>query len=435
MTNIVYLRGQPEPIAHFLRIGASGHRRLEELLAAGRLPYSRFVADAGAFFRQADLIQALRTAGCELVLDTNVAELSVIGRYQGAAKAAPWANATGVLTEGHFGPDSRWQDVIAQIARFVATQGITRVMAPSHFLSEAADSWLRTDLNSCAQLRRALDAEGCEDVAIDYPLMITNASLNDAAQRKALIGSLAGAPIDSLWLRVSGYGADATAAAMRKYIAAARDFHELGSPLVADSVGGLSGLAALAFGATSGIAHGVAEKERFDTSSWHKPPPPPDPEKKRGGNAHVVMLPGLDRLLKPAQAEVLIGAAGARRLLSCGDRGCCPHGFEDTLKDPKGHYLRQRASEYASLSAVPELRRTQHFLDTTLSQADRTARQIAKLRLNDEKLIALVNQNASRLDRMRVVLDNLKETEAVSTRSTGFPPAGRLGQSGLGRGR
>lgn len=435
MTNIVYLHGQPQPIAHFLRIGSSGHRRLEELLAAGRLPYSRFVVDAGAFARQADLIQALRAAGNELVLDTNVAELSVVGRYQGAVKAAPWADANGVLTESHFANVRSGQDVVAKIARFVAEEGITRVMAPSHLLSEAADSWLGTDLKSCAQLRRALDAEGCEHVAIDYPLMITNGSLNDSAQRKALIGALAGAPVDSIWLRVSGYGADATAAGLRKYIAAARDFHELRTPLVADSVGGLSGLAALAFGAMSGIAHGVAEKERFDASSWHKPPPPPDPDKKRGGNAHVMMLPGLDRLLKPAQAEALMGAAGARRLLSCGDRGCCPHGFEDTLKDPKGHYLRQRASEYASLSAVPELRRTQHFLDTTLSQADRTARQIAKLKLGDEKLLALVTQNANRLDRMRVVLDNLRETEAVSTRSTEFPSAGRLGSSSKSRGR
>ncbi len=435
MSNVVYLRGQPQPLAHFLRIGASGHRRLEELLAAGRLPFTRFVADAGAYARQSELINALRVAGSEIVLDTNVAELSTIGRFHGAAKGAPWADPNGVLTERHFQKTRGGRDVIGQIARFVVGNGITRVMAPTHLLSEAADSWLSTDIASTTALRRALDEAGGKNVAIDYQLMITNATLNDAAQRKAIINSLRETPLDSLWLRVSGFGADATAAGLRKYITASRDFHQLELPVVADSIGGLAGLAALAFGSMGGIAHGVAEKERFDASTWHKPPPPPDPEKKRGGNAHVIMLPGLDRLLKPAQAEALIAASGARRLLSCPDRTCCPHGFEDTIRDPKGHYLRQRAGEYNALSKIPELRRSQHFLDKTLSSADRAARQIAKLRLSDEKLSEALVRNASRIDKMRVVLENLQVTEAIGSRSASFPPAMGIGEAQKGSGK
>jgi hypothetical protein len=38
MANVVYLRRNPAPVAHFLRIEASGHRRLEQLLAAGAFP-------------------------------------------------------------------------------------------------------------------------------------------------------------------------------------------------------------------------------------------------------------------------------------------------------------------------------------------------------------------------------------------------------------
>ena len=53
------------------------------------------------FLRQRDLVDALRQAGHELVLDTNVAELSVIGRYQGAAQGAQWADPNSVLTEAH----------------------------------------------------------------------------------------------------------------------------------------------------------------------------------------------------------------------------------------------------------------------------------------------------------------------------------------------
>jgi hypothetical protein len=243
--------------------------------------------------------------------------------------------------------------------------------------------------------------------------------MNDIAQRRVFVAALRSIPIDSVWLRISGFGGDATAAALRKYISAARDFHSLGKPVIADCIGGLAALAVLAFGAAGGIAHGLAEKERFDAASWHKPPKPPDPEKKRGGNAFSVLLSGIDRLLKPEQAQILIEASGGRRLLSCNDRRCCPHGFEDTIRDPKGHYLRQRAWQCEALSKVPEPRRSKDFLDNTLANADRTARQIAKF--PDDAVATVTARNAERLDRLRVVLENLKETEAISTRSAAFP--------------
>ena len=71
---------------------------------------------------------------------------------------------------------------------------------------------------------------------------------------------------------------------------------------------------------------------------------------------------------------------------------------------------------------MPEPRRSQDFLDRTLADADRTARQVAKLRVPDEAMMTITMRNAERLDRLRVVLENLKETEAVGTRSAAFPP-------------
>lgn len=97
MSNVVYLHGQPAPVARFLRV--SEHRRLEHLLEAERLPYDNFVIEAGSLKEQQDLVSALRQKGHELVLDTNVAELSAIARYAGQARNAPWANPDGVLTE------------------------------------------------------------------------------------------------------------------------------------------------------------------------------------------------------------------------------------------------------------------------------------------------------------------------------------------------
>lgn len=429
MSNIVYLHGEPRPVAQFVRIGASGHRHMEQLLEAGRLPERRFIVDAGAFARQKDLIDALRNDGRELTLDTNVAELSVIGRYQGVAKGAPWAKPDGVLTEQDFRADAdnfrgvNDLNLVGKIARFVVENGITRVLAPTHLLAGYTDRWLGLNISACETLRRALDVAGGKDVEIAYPLMITNATLNDATERKALIRALATAPINCVWMRISGFGANATAPGLRKYISAVRDFHSLEKPVVADGVGGLAALAIVAFGAASGVSHGVAEKERFDTSTWHQPPKPRDQDERRGGNNYVVLMPGIDRLIKPAQAEALISAPGGRRILSCDNRDCCPHGFEDMIKDPKGHYLRERARQYSSLSAVPEPLRAQHFLDNDLAKADRTARRLVNLKLEDEKLVGLLSDNAKRLDRMRQVLDNLCETENKSARSQSFPPA------------
>jgi len=118
MPNVVYLHAQPQPIAQFLRIGVSAHRVVEQLLLAGRLPVKRVVVEAGAFVRQGDLVSALQQTGRELVLDTNVAELSSVGRFQGAAKAAPWANPEGILTPAHFKVGENEFDIVGKIARF-----------------------------------------------------------------------------------------------------------------------------------------------------------------------------------------------------------------------------------------------------------------------------------------------------------------------------
>src|SRR5204863_9095015 len=134
---------------------------------------------------------------------------------------------------------------------------------------------------------------------------------------------------------------------LRRYIAAVTDLLRLGKPIIADSVGGLAALATVAFGAAGGIAHGVAEKERFDASSWEKPR-----SAGGGGNERRILVPGLDRLLNLKQMESLMNAPGGRRICGCNDKSCCPHGWDDTRKDPKGHYLYQRAKQVQALSSI-----------------------------------------------------------------------------------
>jgi hypothetical protein len=416
MTNVFYLRGAPDRIATFLRVGVSGHRQLETLLMSGKLPSKRLVLDASAYARQGDLIAALKRAGRELSLDTNVAELSAVGRFQGAVKTAPWARAEKAISERDIlGNEAR---VLPEIVRFAVANGLDRVQAPAHFLERGVkDPWFRVDLEACTRLRRLLDMEGGKDIAIDYPLMISVAALNDATERAAIIPALAQLPIQSLWMRISRFGADATPTGVSRYISALREFRELDLPLVADGTGGIAGLAIAAFGATSGLAHGVAEKERFDASTWNKPRPE---KKSSGGNGYAVLLPGVDRLLKKEEAQALIGSPHGRRLLSCQDRNCCPAGFEDTLKDPKGHYLRQRAFQCDELSAVQDPLKQTHFMEKMLAGASRTARQVAKLKTGNEKLGDALTKNALRLERMEDVLENLQKTEEDTARARAF---------------
>ena len=403
--NVVYLHPEPKPVAHYLRLGAF-HRQVEKLLAAGRLPVQRVVVEASAFTRQKDVIGQLADAGRELMLDTNVAELSVVGRYGGAVKLAPWAHSEGPLQPEHFARGSNY-DVIGKIARFAVEHGFHAVQAPTHLLEGSTDAWFGIDRQTCDDLRRALDVAGGAAIAIDYPLTLKYASLRDPAQRRVLIAGLKDLPFDNLWLRVSGFGADAEAPMLRRYIAAAVDFQQLDRPIVADGVGGLAAVAVAAFGAAGGISHGLGEKERFAAGDWNKPPVP---RAGGGGREKRLLVPGLDRLLSVKQVELLMAADGGRRLLGCQDRACCPNGHNDTLKDPKGHYLSQRTKPLERLSRVPEARRVDDFLKHDLDSAARIAEAAAKLALADAGTTEMLQRTNERLARLGPVLRDLHAT-------------------------
>jgi hypothetical protein len=423
---VVYLHAQPEPIAHYLRLGTL-HRQFETLLGSGRMPIERVVVEAAAFSRQRDVIALMAESGQELVLDTNVAELSAIGRCSGAAKAPPWAHPDGVLQPEHFTRGGN-HDVIRMIAKFTVENGFHAVQAPTHLLDGSTDAWFSIDRAACVALRRTLDAEGGGHIAIDYPVMIKNASLRDPAQRRAFIAGLADLPFDNLWLRISGFGADAPATMLRRYIAAVMDFHQLKKPIVADGVGGLAALATAAFGAAGGICHGLGEKERFDARDWNKPP-----TEGGGGREKRVLIPGLDRLLSVKQIALLMEAHGARKLLSCNDPSCCPRGLDDTLNNPKAHYLHQRTKQFERISRIPEARRTQDFLDHELANAARTARQAAKLKVSDFELAEVLQRTSERLDRMQPVLEDLHHTVGAMPRLAS--PRRRAGRTGASAAR
>jgi hypothetical protein len=60
------LRPLTPPIAGYLRVGHTGHRKLVDLHAGGRLSFRRIVFDAAYFDEQAELAKTLKASGARL---------------------------------------------------------------------------------------------------------------------------------------------------------------------------------------------------------------------------------------------------------------------------------------------------------------------------------------------------------------------------------
>ena len=405
------LRPQAPPLAGFLRVGHTGHRKLMDLQAAGRLPFRRIVFDAAHLGEQVELVKRLKASGCEIVLDPNFAEMATEGRFGSSSiQKLPWANL-----DRPWRPDDcdgrRNHNTARALADFAVKVGVDVVLAPTHLLEKASDAWRVIDLRLCEALRRELDQCGGSDIAIDYQLITTSALLKDSVHRQTLAADLASMPIENVWIRASGFGATATGAGTRHFIEAARGFHELGRPLVVDMAGGFAALGAAAFGAVGGISHGVGQQETFKAADWRKPP------SGGGGASARAYVHELDRYFKDDQLQAIFGAKGGRSRFGCNDTNCCPHGGEDMIESSHAHFLTQRHRQLDDLSKAPELRRAEHFLLRHLDPAIRSARHAARLKIADEKVMAAVNDAKVRLVRLRDALADLHETGDSETRS------------------
>jgi hypothetical protein len=375
-----------DPFGHYVRLGDSGHRQLADLHAGGRFSPKRAVVDASRLHHQKELVEALRASGTQIVLDTKAAELTAERRFAGLAAGAPWSKSGNgrPLTPGHFAQGSR-EDVIGQIARFAVEHQIHTVLSPGHYLREGTKSrWFAVDRDACIALRAALDRVGGHHISIDYELIMPHVSLNDVDERGHIVETLKDLPFDNLWLRASV------------------------KPIVADYLGGLVGLAAAYFGAISGFAEGVGERERFDAREWHKPPKVHE-EDEEFGRVTRIAISGFGRSVTVSELKQLHDAKGGRRLVACADRNCCLHGFPDMLANPKRHGLYQRTLQIREIEKIPNLNRAQHFLDGEMARADRLARQIKDLNLTDENLASRMRAHGDRMEKLRSTLEHFHE--------------------------
>ncbi len=411
MTATVHiLHPQPLPIGSFLRVGHTGHRKLESLIAASRVRFRRFVFDAAHINDQSDLLGTLQRANCEIVLDPNAAETATPGRFNSAVSSLPWGN-----------PDRPWHpsdfskprnlDTAKTIAEFAVRHKVDAVLAPSHCIDDIPSPWLSIDLRLCEELRNELDRAAGKAIAIDFQVITTNTLLKDQAARETLVASIRHVPAENIWLRASGFGASATGSATRAFIEAGRDFHEIDKPIIADYAGGLAALAAAAFGSVGGFCHGMNQKETFRFGDWQKP------ATGGGGSAKRVYIPELDRSFSEGQMNVLFSIKGMRARFGCNDTACCPNGTEDMIENRHRHFVIQRSKQIQSLSQVPDSRRAEHFLLHHLDPAVRSARIASRLKFNDEDVAKLFDDTRKRLTNLRDPLGDLHSTSASASRS------------------
>ena len=252
------------PVAGYLRVGHRDHKWLEDQLARGALPYRRFVVEAAHIRQQRQLVKLLREASCEIVLDTNFAELSSVGKFQGASRQLPWAREDRPWRADDL-VGNRADYVASQIAEFATEERVNVVLSPNGLIDVGSD-WLTAGVRMNLALARAL--AGGQRISLDYQLIGTMALLREIDFRADVKAALSDVVAENVWLRTSGHDANSTGTGSRRYIEAVCDLHEINRPFIADMTGGFPALSAAAAGAIGGFSFGVGQKEAFRANKF-----------------------------------------------------------------------------------------------------------------------------------------------------------------------
>jgi hypothetical protein len=401
------VRAVPDPLALWLRPSRVDHKGMLDMIASGDVACFGAVFDPVLSSIHAELREQMLKHRLDAVLDPKTQPAATLGGYTPALGALPWGLQRPHALSDFEGVSGR--RLIAALGDFILDKGFTQVIAPTHVLTAGDDPWLAVDIASTRRLREYLDRKGGGTIPIIYSLAVSYATFRNREQRRLLLQALRSIPVSEFWLKVDGFGAAATPTGVRTYIEAASNFHELGVPVVADHVGGVVGLSLMAFGAVGGIGHGVTLGERFDAAAWRRP-------SSDGGFGahHRVYLPAIDLMLKPKEAEALVGmSARTRALFGCNDTRCCPRGVRDMLENPGRHFLYQRMKQITTLGLIPEQLRPQRFLDQHVRSASDRAITAATINWQNDEMGEIMaekmQKNRKRLDALRVALGNHAE--------------------------
>ncbi len=394
------LRPVPDPLGLFLRVGRNDHVALLDLIARDDAHCFGFVIEANNSKRHKELRERALSAGLEVILDPRTQPAATVGGFTEELAALPWGAKRPMERCDFSGWEGRRR--VAAVAEFAVSNLYTQVLAPTHIVSDCADPWLNIDRETTAQLRSSLDKDGGSDIQLLYSMAIPYSVFRDEEQRSTLIDAVAELPVDGIWLRIDGLGADATANGVRNYLSGAAAFSRLNLPVIADGIGGLAGLTLLACGVAGGLCHGVTIGERVSTAAWRRVR-----DGKGFGRAARVYVPELDLLLEPKLASQFFGSSTrAKAQFACHDSRCCPRGVQDMLDNPRRHFLIQRARQVSELGRIAIHRRASHFLEGSVRAASDRAAQVSNWDLKNDDLAKSVRAQRARLDSLRNALAN-----------------------------
>lgn len=414
-------RPQAEGLGLYIRVGRNDHRELLHILASGERSIFGFVIEARYAVRHKDLIAEAKKLDIDVILDPMTQQLALPGGHNDRIATLPWA-CEGVHKLSDFDGDEGRLRVEA-LVQFAIDHGFTQVMTPSHLLSGPNDPWLRRDIES-SRWAAALVRTKKADLGLVYSLSVPIGVLRRADERAAIVSSLGDAVLDALWLKIDNFGDDASGEKTASYIEGCREFHSLDVPVVADNVGGLPGMAALAFGAVGGIAHGLTFNQSFSGSRWRRPARESAPEKSPMAPTWRVYLSSLDMLLKKADAEAFLAISPrVRAKHACKDTNCCPRGPSDMTSRAARHALHQRAREVDWLSSTPQAVRANRYVEERVRPvSDDVAGAAALAGLSPTLQKALAKKQMA-TSRFRQVMGHLVTTAATTT--VAMPPRRR----------
>lgn len=412
--NVRHLRRVSPPLAGYFRVGYRDAALLTKLLEQGLPTGAGVIVDPAARDRTAELRSAAVENGVEVILDPKTVELSTIGGMASSTVSGlPWAHRSPHSPGSVSGRAGR--ELSGAIAASAVDQGVTGVLAPTHFL-DGDNAWLDQDVELTQHLRTELDAIGAGSTVIYYPVVASLRLLRDDPLLSRVTSQLseliAARHIDGIFLRVQGFGTNrAGPRNLRGYLATARQLHSLGVPLVGERTGCV-GVALAAFGAIGGVESSITHGEVYDARRHNR---------VQTGKGFVpaprVYIADAMAMLPKRDATALLSRRGFARL-AC-RLSCCRRDRHAMISDPRRHFVVTRSNELTHLSETPEGDRAEDYVTTSLMPARDNAAQLARL------LPGLAGHR-NRLDDWYLALRRtLDEDHAAADRTTALVPTGR----------
>lgn len=391
------IRPVQDPIGLYVRVGRGDARTIQSFLEIKGAHFHGVVIDATRTTLDKELRGIAANKKFDVILDPKTQESAYEGAFNEKLGKLPWGVGRPHVLSDFQGAAGRRR--VTALAEFVRSNGFTKVLAPSHLIRDVDDEWLDIDLEVMHELREALDRLGASNVEIIHSLALPYSVLRDLDEFQQVVDRIRDSIADELWLKAENFGSDASPTAIRNYIEAARTLHGIEKPIIADHVGGLAGLALVAFGGVGGLAHGITLRERFSSAHWKT-----QADKANSfGPHHRVYIPELDMHLKPKDVRDLFDRSSSLKVkLACKDPDCCARGTIDMLQQPGSHFLNQRVKQIKRLSEIPTRLRASTYVEENVRTASDAATAISTIRIDDAFI--------ERVKRKRVELDALRKT-------------------------